>query len=56
LLDAAPGHQFRCWFPVGTPEGKAAFEANRDAGLAAAEAVAAATTSVGAVDVTGDGA
>jgi peptide/nickel transport system ATP-binding protein len=56
LLDAAPGHQFRCWFPVGTPEGRAAFEANRSAGLAAAEAVAAATTSVGAADGTGDGA
>jgi peptide/nickel transport system ATP-binding protein len=19
-----PGHEFRCWFPVGTPEGEAA--------------------------------
>ena len=25
----APGHQFRCWFPVGTPEGAAALERNR---------------------------
>ncbi len=28
-----PGHQFACWFPVGTPEGKAALERNRAAGL-----------------------
>jgi peptide/nickel transport system ATP-binding protein len=26
-----PGHEFRCWFPVGTPEGKAALERNRAA-------------------------
>jgi oligopeptide/dipeptide ABC transporter ATP-binding protein len=25
----APGHQYRCWFPVGTPEGAAALERNR---------------------------
>jgi oligopeptide/dipeptide ABC transporter ATP-binding protein len=24
-----PGHQYRCWFPVGTPEGAAALERNR---------------------------
>jgi peptide/nickel transport system ATP-binding protein len=24
----APGHEFRCWFPVGTPEGKEALERN----------------------------
>jgi len=36
-----PGHEFRCWFPVGTPEGKAALERNRQAGIApAAEDVA----------------
>jgi peptide/nickel transport system ATP-binding protein len=35
------GHQFRCWFPVGTPEGKEAFERNRKAGAAAAAALAA---------------
>ncbi|MDQ1395884.1 MAG: peptide/nickel transport system ATP-binding protein [Acidimicrobiaceae bacterium] len=23
-----PGHEFACWYPVGTPEGKAALEAN----------------------------
>ena len=23
-----PGHLYRCWFPVGTPEGKAALEKN----------------------------
>jgi peptide/nickel transport system ATP-binding protein len=27
----APGHQYRCWFPVGTPEGAAALERNRAA-------------------------
>ncbi|MGH9050028.1 MAG: ABC transporter ATP-binding protein [Acidimicrobiia bacterium] len=35
LLPATtPGHEFRCWFPVGTPEGKAALERNRAAGIA----------------------
>jgi peptide/nickel transport system ATP-binding protein len=29
---ATPGHAFRCWFPVGTPEGRAALERNRAAG------------------------
>jgi peptide/nickel transport system ATP-binding protein len=28
-----PGHSFRCFYPVGTPENKAAFEANLEAGL-----------------------
>jgi peptide/nickel transport system ATP-binding protein len=32
---ATPGHEFRCWFPVGTPEGKAALERNRVAAEAA---------------------
>ncbi len=37
LLDGpTPGHEYRCWFPVGTPEGRAALEANRAAGVAAA--------------------
>jgi peptide/nickel transport system ATP-binding protein len=38
----SPGHDFACWYPVGTPEGKAALEAN----LAAAvpQTVAAAST------------
>jgi peptide/nickel transport system ATP-binding protein len=32
LLDGpTAGHQFRCWFPVGTPEGKEALEKNRRA-------------------------
>ena len=26
---AEPGHEFRCWFPVGTPEGAEALERNR---------------------------
>jgi peptide/nickel transport system ATP-binding protein len=30
---AAPGHEFRCWFPVGTPEGTAARERNLAAGI-----------------------
>jgi peptide/nickel transport system ATP-binding protein len=35
LLPASTaGHEFRCWFPVGTPEGKAALERNRAAGIA----------------------
>jgi len=42
LMDAAdPGHAFRCWIPVGTPENRAALEANRAAGLASAVAMAA---------------
>jgi len=32
---ATPGHEYRCWFPVGTPEGRAALERNRAAGVAA---------------------
>jgi peptide/nickel transport system ATP-binding protein len=37
LLPAStPGHEFRCWFPVGTPEGKAALERNAAAGTTAA--------------------
>ena len=27
-----PGHEFRCWIPVGTPENRAALEANQRAG------------------------
>jgi hypothetical protein len=27
------GHEFACWYPVGTPQGKAALEANLSAGL-----------------------
>jgi peptide/nickel transport system ATP-binding protein len=43
LLDAPEaGHQFRCWFPVGTPEGDAALERNKAEGLRAAEALTAA--------------
>jgi peptide/nickel transport system ATP-binding protein len=35
LLPAAtPGHEYRCWFPVGTPEGREALERNRKAGIA----------------------
>jgi len=35
------GHEFRCWFPVGTPEGDEAFEKNRKQGIEAAAALAA---------------
>ena len=34
-----PGHSFRCWYPVGTPEGRAALEANQQAGLESALAM-----------------
>jgi peptide/nickel transport system ATP-binding protein len=30
--DGDPGHEFACFFPVGTPEGDAVLAANRDAG------------------------
>jgi hypothetical protein len=35
------GHAFRCWIPVGTPENRAALEANVQAGLESAIAMAA---------------
>ncbi len=38
----SPGHEFRCWIPVGTPENRAALETNRAAGLESAQALAAA--------------
>ena len=45
LIDGpSAGHQFRCWFPVGTPEGNEAFERNRREGAEAAAALAAAET------------
>jgi peptide/nickel transport system ATP-binding protein len=31
-----PGHDFRCFYPVGTPEGDAAIARNREAGVTAA--------------------
>jgi peptide/nickel transport system ATP-binding protein len=31
-----PGHEFRCWYPVDTPQGKEALERNRKAGATAA--------------------
>jgi peptide/nickel transport system ATP-binding protein len=40
LVDSgAPGHKFRCWIPVGTPENRAALESNQRAGVDAAVAV-----------------
>jgi hypothetical protein len=37
LLDGTePGHQYRCWFPVGTPEGIEAKARNQAAAAAAA--------------------
>ena len=36
-----PGHAFRCWIPVGTPESRAALESNQTAGLASAVAMGA---------------
>ncbi len=42
LLDSAePGHAYRCWIPVGTPENRAALEANQQAGLPSAVAAGA---------------
>jgi peptide/nickel transport system ATP-binding protein len=46
LIDAEDhGHAFRCWYPVGTPENRAALEANVKAGVPAA---LSATEAVGA--------
>jgi len=40
LLPAdTPDHRFRCWFPVGTPEGRAALERNRAANVPTALAL-----------------
>ncbi len=40
LVNAADGgHAFRCWIPVGTPESRAALEANQQAGLESAVAM-----------------
>ncbi len=36
LRNAGPGHLFRCWFPVGSPEGEQAYASNLQAGLPAA--------------------
>jgi peptide/nickel transport system ATP-binding protein len=38
------GHEFRCWFPVGTPEGEEALERNKREGRTATEALVAAET------------
>jgi peptide/nickel transport system ATP-binding protein len=41
LIDGvAEGHQFRCWFPVGSPEGETALASNRTKGVEAAESLA----------------
>jgi peptide/nickel transport system ATP-binding protein len=34
-----PGHDFRCFYPVGTPDGDAALARNRAAGVTAAGTV-----------------
>ncbi|GMU78195.1 MAG: ABC transporter ATP-binding protein [Acidimicrobiia bacterium] len=39
-----PGHEYRCWFPVGTPEGAEALARNRAAASATASAVTAGAT------------
>jgi peptide/nickel transport system ATP-binding protein len=41
------GHQYRCWFPIGTPEGKEALARNEREGRIPAAAVAAATAGGG---------
>jgi peptide/nickel transport system ATP-binding protein len=38
------GHDFRCWFPVGTPEGADALERNKGKHREATEALVAAET------------
>ena len=45
-----PGHEYRCWFPVGTPQGREALERNQQAARVAGDGhgeTAAATTSPG---------
>jgi peptide/nickel transport system ATP-binding protein len=50
LLSAStPGHEFRCFFPVGTPEGRAALERNRSAAEAALLTADAATQAAAAI-------
>ena len=39
LQTASPGHEYRCWFPVGTPEGTEALERNKRDAVAAAAAL-----------------
>jgi peptide/nickel transport system ATP-binding protein len=49
LIEAQqPGHVFRCWYPVGSPEGKEALDRNLKAGVAATVvAVTGAVSGVG---------
>ena len=42
------GHYFKCWYPVGTPEGKDALERNLAAKLPQAEAAVAGDASAAA--------
>ncbi len=50
LISAStPGHEFRCFFPVGTPEGRAALERNRTAAEAALLTADAATQAAAAI-------
>jgi peptide/nickel transport system ATP-binding protein len=44
LVAATPGHEFRCWFPVGTPEGAEALERNKREGAVATAALVQAET------------
>jgi peptide/nickel transport system ATP-binding protein len=46
LPGPTPGHEYRCWFPVGTPEGEAALERNKEEGVRATEALVTADTVV----------
>jgi peptide/nickel transport system ATP-binding protein len=41
LVAASPGHEYRCWFPVGTPEGAEALERNTREGTVVAAAALA---------------
>jgi peptide/nickel transport system ATP-binding protein len=46
----SPGHEFRCWFPVGTPEGEEALARNIERGYTAAGPRAIVASQVG-IDV-----
>jgi peptide/nickel transport system ATP-binding protein len=47
------GHEFACWFPVGSPEGKAALQRNLDAGRAQTVATVAHGKDEVGVDLSG---
>ena len=48
-----PGHEFACWYPVGTPQGKEALKRNLDAGRPETLAAVAASEGEVGVDLSG---